>query len=233
MQQPQIHFIGGEKGGVGKSVVSRLLAQYWIDLEKKWQGYDTDRSHGALLRYYADFSSPIEISRVEQLDRIVETALEEEAHVLVDLAAQTEAQLHQWVEDGDVLEMAQEIGLGLYFWYVLDEGKDSVNLLENFLARNGNKTHTIVVLNQGRGDDFSLYHASPVAEQVAARQIPVVELKALHSPTMRKIDQFDKSFWAAVNNKDPEQGACLGIMERQRIKTWLKKAYSEFERVGV
>ena len=27
----QIHFIGGEKGGVGKSVMARLLAQYWID----------------------------------------------------------------------------------------------------------------------------------------------------------------------------------------------------------
>jgi cellulose biosynthesis protein BcsQ len=26
-----IHLIGGEKGGVGKSVVARLLAQYFID----------------------------------------------------------------------------------------------------------------------------------------------------------------------------------------------------------
>ena len=27
----RIHFVGGEKGGVGKSVVARLLAQYYID----------------------------------------------------------------------------------------------------------------------------------------------------------------------------------------------------------
>ena len=27
----QIHFIGGEKGGVGKSFTARLLAQYFID----------------------------------------------------------------------------------------------------------------------------------------------------------------------------------------------------------
>jgi len=233
MQQPQIHFIGGEKGGVGKSVVARLLAQYWIDQEKNWKGYDTDRSHGALLRYYADYSVPVEISRVEEIDSIMETALEEEANVLVDLAAQTEAQLHQWVEDSDVLEMANEVGLGMHFWYVLDEGKDSVNLLGNFLARYGDKARYVIVLNQGRGDDFSLFHDSPVARQVADMQIPVVELKALHRPTMRKIDQFDKSFWAAVNNRDPALGECLGIMERQRIKTWLKNAYREFEAIGV
>ena len=29
----KVHLIGGEKGGVGKSMVSRLLAQYFIDNE--------------------------------------------------------------------------------------------------------------------------------------------------------------------------------------------------------
>ena len=46
-----IHFIGGEKGGVGKSLVSRLVAQYLIDKELPVLGFDTDRSHGALLRF--------------------------------------------------------------------------------------------------------------------------------------------------------------------------------------
>lgn len=232
MQQPQVHFIGGEKGGVGKSVVARLLAQYWIDTAKDWQGYDTDRSHGALLRYYADYSQPVEISKVEQVDRIMETALEQQRHVLVDLAAQTEAQLHRWVDDADLLAMARDTGLKLYFWYVMDEGKDSVNLLQGLLDRYGNSANIVVVLNHGRGEDFSLFHDSPTAEQVQALGIPVIELRALHRPTMRKIDQFDKSFWAAVNNTDPSLGECLGVMERQRIKAWLKNAYQAFEQVG-
>ena len=47
-----IHFIGGEKGGVGKSVVARVLAQYFIDHNHPFLGFDTDRSHGALMRFY-------------------------------------------------------------------------------------------------------------------------------------------------------------------------------------
>ena len=46
-----IHFIGGEKGGVGKSLMARLLAQYMIDHELTFLGFDTDRSHGALMRF--------------------------------------------------------------------------------------------------------------------------------------------------------------------------------------
>lgn len=56
-----IHFIGGEKGGVGKSLVSRILAQYLIDNERPFLGFDTDRSHGALMRFYAGYASPFDI----------------------------------------------------------------------------------------------------------------------------------------------------------------------------
>ena len=47
----KIHLIGGEKGGVGKSVVARVVAQYMIDKSIPFLGFDTDRSHGSLLRF--------------------------------------------------------------------------------------------------------------------------------------------------------------------------------------
>lgn len=46
-----IHFIGGEKGGVGKSVLSRLLSQYYLDNSLVFQGFDADQSHSTLSRY--------------------------------------------------------------------------------------------------------------------------------------------------------------------------------------
>jgi len=45
-----LNFIGGEKGGVGKSVVARVLAQYFIDNELPFTGFDTDRSHTTFTR---------------------------------------------------------------------------------------------------------------------------------------------------------------------------------------
>ena len=48
---------------------------------------------------------------------------------------------------------------------------------------------------------------------------------------MRKIDRFGASLWAAANNKDAESGPALGLLERQRVKIWLAKAYAELDRV--
>jgi len=72
-----IHFIGGEKGGVGKSLVSRILAQYLIDNDRPFLGFDTDKSHGALMRFYSGYASPVVMDKYESLDAIVEAAAAE------------------------------------------------------------------------------------------------------------------------------------------------------------
>ena len=98
-----IHFIGGEKGGVGKSLMARVLAQYLIDRELPFLGFDTDRSHGALMRFYAGYASPVAVDKVESLDAIVEAAVDQPGRrILVDLAAQTHDPLATWMEDAGV-----------------------------------------------------------------------------------------------------------------------------------
>jgi len=47
-----------------------------------------------------------------------------------------------------------------------------------------------------------------------------------------KIDAGSTSFWAA-KNKSATDAKGLGLLERQRIKMWLKHAYEEIGRVGV
>ena len=121
-----IHLIGGEKGGVGKSLVARLLAQYMIDNNMPFLGFDSDRSHGALLRFYSGYASPVLIDSYESMDAIVEAAAEvPDRRILVDLAAQTQQRLTQWMDDSQLLEVAPELGLHIRYWHVMDAGKDS------------------------------------------------------------------------------------------------------------
>src|ERR1019366_9074810 len=102
-----IHLIGGEKGGVGKSLVARILAQY---------------TQPALLDDFHSF------------DRVVEAAAADpHKTVLVDLSAQSFAPLVRWMEDSRVLETATELQLTITYWHVMDAGRDSVELLRLLL----------------------------------------------------------------------------------------------------
>jgi len=230
--QSSIHLIGGEKGGVGKSLVSRALAQYFIDHSMPFVGFDTDRSHGALMRFYGDYASPVLIDRYEALDHIVEVAVEQPGlRVLVDLAAQTHAPLVAWMDDSGVLDLAHENALRMTYWHVMDTGRDSVDLLRQILDRFQDRLNYVVVRNQLRGNDFSNLEKSGLLDRLSDLGGQVVEVKQLHQSVIQKTDAKDSSFWAA-RQSGAEFGAGLGLMERQRLKTWMNHAFAQFNAAG-
>lgn len=228
-----IHFIGGEKGGVGKSVVARLLAQHFIDAGRPFQAFDTDRSHGALMRFYADYAVPVQVERFEALDAIVESAIEQPGlRVLVDLAAQTHQPLMRWMDESGVLELAEEAGVALKYWHVMDSGRDSVDLLQRLLDRFEGRIGLVLVLNELRGDDFSQLEKSGLRARAEAAGAVVLHLKHLHDAVLRKIDASDSSFWSA-RHAPSGAGAALGILERQRLKVWLAHAHGQLAQAGL
>jgi hypothetical protein len=228
-----IHLVGGEKGGVGKSLVARLMAQYMIDREIPFLGFDSDRSHGALLRFYAGYASPVLVDSYESLDVIVEAASEQpERRILVDLAAQTNDQLTQWMDDSQLLEVAPEIGLNIRYWHVMDSGRDSVDLLKRLMDRHGSRLNYTLVLNQLRGDDFRILELSGQKERALELGASVIALKRLHETSMMKIDASSASFWAIANKSEADTSG-LRILERQRVKVWLKHAYEEIAKPGI
>ena len=227
-----IHLVGGEKGGVGKSLVSRILAQYLIDREIPFAGFDTDRSHGALMRFYPEHASPALVNHYEALDRIIESAVENPGQrILVDLAAQTFDPLVKWMDDSGVVNLADEMDIHVHYWHVMDCGKDSVDLLKRLLDRFGTGLRYVLVRNQLRGNDFSLLERS--GEQTRAQELgaKVITIKKLYEGVIMKIDNGSHSFAQAKSTEEDSMG--FGLMDRQRVKMWLRDAYREFDDVGV
>lgn len=226
-----LNFIGGEKGGVGKSVVARVLAQYFIDKQLAFTGFDTDRSHTSFTRFYADYASPIIVDNYEGLDAIASAFENADAdhplRVIVDLAAQTAAPLTRWIQDSDLMEVMAEMGVKINFWHIADAGQDSVDQLSRLIATWGDRVHYVIVKNQGRGSDFSQLQACAALQQAQDWGADVLTLAQLHEASMRKMDRQNTSFWAALNIKSAEDS--LGLLERQRVKHWLHKTYASLD----
>lgn len=223
-----INFIGGEKGGVGKSVTARLLAQYFIDRNRPFTGFDTDRSHNSFTRFYEGFASPVVVDSFEGLDAVVNSFEDNPFQsVIVDMAAQTLAPLSSWVKESDLFEVFRELKVAVNFWHVLDDGKDSTELLGTLIDTFGDDPNYIVVQNHGRGSDFALLLGSESLAKAVARNARIIALPRLHEGSMRKIDAHNLSFWKAANDRTGAH--TLGILERQRVKTWLANVYAGFD----
>jgi hypothetical protein len=227
----QIHLIGGEKGGVGKSMVARLLAQYFIDHSMPFTGFDADRSHGALLRFYSGYAAPVLVDQYESLDAIVEAATTQPEHrILVDLAAQAGESLTRWMDESQLLAVAPELNLHIRYWHVMDSGHDSVELLRQLFDRYQARLNYVLVQNQLRGSDFRIFNDSGLGARAQEYHADTIAIRLLNESTMIKIDAASSSFWAATQENDQKTG--LGVLERQRLKAWLQSAYEAIATVN-
>lgn len=223
----KIHFIGGEKGGVGKSFSARLLAQYHVDNNILWSGYDTDQSHSTFSRFYGEFTNKIS-TKGSALDDVLEQLYDQpEKDIIVDLAAQTAANLKSWMEDCDFFSLVEETQTEVYFWHVLDDSADCKNLLGDTLTWFGDKPcHIVIVKNHGCGENFKPLENSNNYLRAIAVGAQTLEIPGLPAAVNQKIDFDDLSFWAAANNPH-----WLNRIERQRVSVWLKKAYADLDHI--
>jgi len=217
-----VHLVGGEKGGVGKSVVARLLVQSFIDRGLRFAALDADEPPGSLVRSYAEFTQQVDLDRLESADQILDRALGADRLVVVDLPARSHRVLRRWIDATDVLAFAREMDVEFVLWHVTDGGFDSVADLEQLLADFGDSVRYVVVKNQGRSQDFSQFESSSAYERLLALGGRVVALPELDPSIMYKVDRFSSSFWAAVNATDGERA--LSPLERRRAKLWLERS---------
>src|SRR5690606_4099091 len=209
-----VHLVGGEKGGVGKSVVARTLAQLFVDRAWPFAAIDADTSHGALLRYYSEYAQGADLESFASADQILDRALGADRRVLVDLPAQSSRALKRWIDAGDVLGFSKEMGVRLVLWHVTDGGFDSVNELQRLLDTFGDSVRIVVTKNFGRSGDFTQLDASEALQNALSKGGKVVEFPALDAGTMYKIDGFGSSFWAAAHQSEGQW--TLSPMERRR-----------------
>ncbi len=213
--------------------MSRVFAQYCIDRNIPFQGFDSDRSHGSFMRFYQAFTEHVGLEDFQSLDRLAEAALQGNGvQVLVDLAAQSSTSLRGWMDDTGVLELFRDAGVMVNCWHILDDGRDSLAMLGRLLEEFKTEARYVVVLNHGRGARFDAFHASPQKARAMELGAKIIELPKLHEGSMRQVDHSNSSFWAAIHAAE-DGNQLLGLLDRQRVKVWLRKTYAELDSLGL
>ena len=152
-----------------------------------------------------------------------------QADFIIDLAAQTSVPLGQWINESDGLAVLQELGHQVYLWHVMDDGAESVHLLDNLLEAYPQEFIQFVVVNNlGRGNNFDPFMASETFSRAVMRKAIFIILAKLQSQLAQAIDFNNTSFWAAANNP-----GVMNVIQRSRVRVWLKKNYEQFEKLGL
>jgi len=230
---PDLMFIGGEKGGVGKSMFCRTLAQYLLDHDLPFIPYDTDRSNPDLMRIYGKIAD-CRLAVFSEGERYEDTAnqlynLATDTRVIVNLPAQVFIPMKAWFVNNDLFEIAREDDVSFILWFVVDGGFDSLNLLTKSLEHYQHRLQHVAVRNWGKCDDWEPLETDTKLQKLLKKyKVPVIDFpKFIGNADRNRIDSENWTFAEARETK------AFSSISRQRVRKFLREAYAGIEQTGL
>lgn len=214
----RILFVIGDKGGVGKSFTARALAQYYLDQEIPFCGYDTNLASPNFKQFYPQTTVTIS---PQSLDRLSED-LSKYSVLLVDCAARAIPEIASWFHQ--VQPVQESLKLSVTFIFVITPDKGCAFFIRNTLPQFGCNANYVVIKNLARGEDFSIYENSESRQQFlnefGGKEI---EMVPLHESTVVQLDEHDIAFGDATYHAE------LTICDRARVFGFLDQMYLNLE----
>ena len=76
MAKPTVIIVGADKGGVGKTTVSRTILDYFSARNMPIRAFDTESPKGTLKRFHPDITEIVDVTQVPDQMKIFDTLSE-------------------------------------------------------------------------------------------------------------------------------------------------------------
>ncbi len=230
IETPRLILTHGEKGGVGKTTVARVIADFLNAREIPFRGFDAEGPTGGLLRFHPTETAPIDVASAASVAPVLDYVMEGSGKpvALVDLGARSGADVKSWLYRGGALEEAESSRLGITVVYVMGGAVDSVGHLKECVGALGRDVSYVIVKNLGVAPKFELYDQSHVRNELLSLGAREIALPPLDQAVYQAVDRSSLPFSAFADNK----GGSFGFTERRYCRTWLRECFAALEEVA-
>jgi hypothetical protein len=239
-------FVGGSKGGPGKSTVARGLVDVLAERGIQFTAIDSDTENGQLYRHYG---KRLGVQRLDLTDRetmvdflkdlaekdatpasLALLAQPPERLIIVDLPSGAEGKFRTFEDEFGLILVLDQIGWDVTFINVLSPIKDCTNALRLLLqlAKGHANAHTIAIQNLHFGEDrkFETFNDSDTKKLLKQKGL-LLSIPGLNPGTYNQIDKQDLGFREASASDSP-----LFFVDRGYVFRWLEKLEKQLEPAG-
>uniref|UniRef100_Q01ZE4 CobQ/CobB/MinD/ParA nucleotide binding domain-containing protein n=1 Tax=Solibacter usitatus (strain Ellin6076) TaxID=234267 RepID=Q01ZE4_SOLUE len=229
-EKPRLILTHGEKGGVGKTTVARVIADFLNARDHGFRAFDAEGSTGQLLRFHPDVTAAVDVENANTIAPVLDYVMEGTGKrlALVDLGARSGEDVKGWLYRGGALEEAEAARLGITVIYVLGGAVDSVGHLKECFGALGRDVNYVIVKNFGVAGKFDVYDNSKVRKELLAIGAREINFPALDGSVYQSVDRASIGFSAFADG----QTGNFGFTERRYCRTWLRECFAQLETVA-
>jgi len=236
-----VHFILQGKGGIGKTLVSTLLAQ-WVQAKAPGtlRCYDTDQENTTFSRYKAlnvkhiPVMTPARTIEPKRFDAMMMDILESDGNCVIDNGANTFSPLMAYLIDNACFDLLHESGRNVYIHSIVGGG-DTLHDTASGFATAAQKTGAPIILWEN--EHFGLLH-TPSGKAFVESQTYLdhasqvrghVKLSARNSDTFGA--DLKKMNTARLTLDEVMQNDKFNVMEKQRLRMIFRDVFEQLDRV--
>jgi predicted ATP-dependent serine protease len=221
-----LYIVGGGKGGVGKSTVTHALLDYLLKQDIDILYVETDSSNPDIFKMLEGNDQGIEtticdLDTLEGYERLIDIVEQHsDRAIVVNTAARVTTTMCEYMPL--ITESLTILKRSLKILWPLDDGKDCVILLKNFIDV-VNSDHVFTVLKNGyfaKDESFSIFNGSKLSQRVRSFYFPAFE-----GASARFFKNNRLAVWEIENN---DTKATLGVkVFTKRYRDNTNKIFSE------
>lgn len=227
---PSIIIVGADKGGVGKTTMSRVLLDYLAKRKIEYRAFDCEHPAGDLKRF-APEAEIIDIANVQDQMKVFDGAGTDRVTVL-DLRGGLLSPTLRALEEARLLEDVRNQQMRLVLLHVLGPTMGSISEIASAAQRiGGGAAHHFVVknhINQTQYFEWDSGDAQALWRRMQNVTIDVPQLSEIACETMQKLGGSFLTFCRDKHPAGPQSRVLRG-----RVQTWLETIWAEFDRIGL
>ena len=231
--KPAIILVGADKGGVGKTTVSRALLDYFIAHNVATRAFDTEAPRGTLKRFHPEVTDVVDITSTVDQMRMFDTLSSTDAQVtVIDIRAGLLSPTLRALRDIGLLDAARKSQLTFVVFHILGPSIASLDEIRETAAFMGDASYFLVKNFINNTTFFEWDPNTYNSYFKTIRDAHEITVPKLNEMACEQVEIASVPYVSFVANKGSNgQAAAYSFVLRGYVRHWLGNVWAEFDRV--
>jgi hypothetical protein len=231
--KPVVILVGADKGGVGKTTVTRTLLDYFVAHNIPTRAFDTEAPRGTLKRFHPEVTEVVDVTTIPDQMKIFDTLAEADAKItVIDVRAGLLSSTLGALRDIGFLDIVKKGQVTFAVFHILGPSIASLDEIAETAAFVGDAKYFLV---KNHINNTTFFEWDPATYDSYFHRIKgAVEISVPHLNEMacEQVELASVPFLTFVANKTASaETATYSFVLRGYVRHWLGNVWGEYDRV--
>lgn len=231
MAKPTVIIVGADKGGVGKTTVSRTILDYFTARNTPIRAFDTESPRGTLKRFHPDNTEVVDITQVPDQMKVFDT-LSDAKVTLIDVRAGLLSTMLSDLRNIGFLDAVKRGQIALGVAHILGPSIASLNEIADIAPFVADGKYYLV---KNFINETSFFDWDQATYDSYFKKIPdavEITIPKLNEMAYEQVELASVPFVTFIANKGPRDApANYSFVLRGYVRHWLGNVWAEYDRV--